>query len=185
MTKHLLSLILIGLTITAKGQNVSVEKSIFNIQAGIGIWVNNESRLSNQIALRSEVGLDGGIFMGGLYDEAGFLLAPVVTLEPRWYYNLNRRNAKSKNISGNSGNFVSLQINYNPDLFVISGKENLEVVNQVSAIPTWGIRRVIGHFNYETGIGLGVRYIFGKSAGYQQDETEAAVNLHLRIGYKF
>jgi hypothetical protein len=43
-------------------QNVGVEKSISTIQMGfLGVWINHESRLSNQIALRSELGFDGGV----------------------------------------------------------------------------------------------------------------------------
>ncbi|RZK09618.1 MAG: hypothetical protein EOO46_13300 [Flavobacterium sp.] len=175
------------LALSVKGQNASVERSIFNIQAGtFGIWINNEAKLSNHIALKSELGLDAGIFGGSLYEKTGFLLTPVITLEPRWYYNINKRNSHSKNISGNSANFLSLKTSYNPDWFIISNADNLKVVNQISMIPTWGIRRVIGkHFNYEAGFGIGYRYIFAKSAGYLQDESEVAVNVHLRIGYKF
>lgn len=187
MKKVLLTLTLFGLAFISKAQDASVEKSTSGIQTGIlGIWAHNEAKLSNQIALRSEIGFDSGIFGGSFYDGTGFLLAPVITLEPKWYYNLNKRSSKSKRISGNSGNFVSLKSSYNPDWFVISNYDNISVVNQISIIPTWGIRRNIGeHFNYETGIGLGYRYIFAKSAGYFENESEAALNLHLRIGYRF
>ena len=165
----------------------SVEKSIWNIQTGtLGIWANNESRLSNSVALRTEAGLDAGLFMGGIYDDLGFFLMPVVTIEPRWYYNLRKRGEKSKNISGNSANFLSLKTSYHPDWFIISNKDNVDIISQISIIPTWGIRRQIGkHFNYEAGFGIGYRYIFAKNAGFENDDQEAAVNLHLRIGYRF
>ena len=189
MRKIVLTLIFCGITIIAKSQNqdVSVEKSTYGIQIGVlGIWVHNETKLSNQIVLRSEFGLDIGIFGGSFYPKTGYILTPVITLEPKWYYNLEKRVSKSKNISGNSGNFISLKTSYSPDWFVISNYDNLRVVNQISIIPTWGIRRNIGnHFNYETGIGLGFRHYFAKSAGYLKDESEAALNLHLRIGYRF
>lgn len=165
----------------------SVEKSIFGIQTGfLGIWANNELRLSNTIALRSEVGLDAGLWGGSFYDKTGFLLAPVITAEPRLYYNLKKRTSKGKSIAGNSGNFVSLKTGFHPNWFVISNHDNLRVVSDISIIPSWGIRRHIGaHFNYEAGAGLGYRYIFAKNAGYASNESEAAVNLNLRIGYSF
>lgn len=110
MKKILLTLTFCGLIFTAKSQTSSVEKSIFGIQTGfLGIWAYNESKLSNQIALRSEIGFDSGIWGGGFYDKTGFLLTPVLTLEPRWYYNLNKRENKSKRIDGNSGNFISIK----------------------------------------------------------------------------
>ena len=184
--KKIITFIFISLSIFCNAQNLSVEKSVFGIQTGLlGIWAHNESRLSNTIALRSELGLGGAIWGGSMYDEVGFSLSPVLTLEPRFYYNLNKRNSKSKDISNNSGTFISLKTSYHPDWFVISNYED-DIISDISFIPTWGIRRNIGtHFNYETGIGIGYRYIFAKNAGYYSNESEAAVNLHVRIGYVF
>ncbi|MFI1772789.1 hypothetical protein [Thalassobellus citreus] len=185
--KFLLALIFCGSTLIAKSQNVSVEQSTFGIQTGVlGVWIHNESKLSNQIALRSEFGLDTGIWGGSFYDKTGFLLAPVITAEPRWYYNLNKRTRKSRRIDGNSGNFISLKTSYHPDWFVISNYDNIRVISDISIVPTWGIRRNIGnHFNYETGIGIGYVYTFAKNAGYLKNESDVAGNLHLRIGYRF
>jgi hypothetical protein len=183
---QIITLVFLSLSILCNAQNASVEKTGFGIQTGfLGIWIHNESRLSNKIALRSEVGLDAGILFTDFEGRSGFLLAPVLTLEPRFYYNLNKRNSKSKNISNNSGTFISLKTSYHPDWFVISDYEN-GIISDISFIPTWGIRRNIGtHFNYEAGAGLGYRYIFAKAAGYYSNESEAVANLHLRIGYVF
>lgn len=178
---------LCGMTLVAKSQTASVEKSTYGIQTGfLGIWAHNESKLSNSIALRTELGFDSGIWGGSFYDGTGFLMTPVITLEPRLYYNLNKRVKKSRRIDGNSGNFISLKTSYHPDWFVISNTENVSVISDISIIPTWGIRRNVGkHFTYETGIGIGYRYIFAKQAGFLENESEAALNLHLRIGYRF
>lgn len=167
--------------------SVSVEKSVFGIQTGyLGVWVHHESKLSNQIALRSEAGFDSGFWSGDFYEKTGFILTPVLTLESRWYYNLNKRASKSKRIEGNSGNFISVKTSYHPDWFVISNYDNLRIISDISIIPTWGIRRNIGNnFNYETGIGLGYRYIFAKQAGYREDKSVIATNFLLRIGYRF
>lgn len=63
MKKTILTLVLISLTLTVKSQNASVEKSVFCIQTGfLGIWLHNETKLTNQIALRSEIGFDSGIW---------------------------------------------------------------------------------------------------------------------------
>lgn len=178
---------LCGLAFMANAQEAGVEKSIFGIQTGVyGLWLHNEARLSDEIALRTELGFDSGLFGRSYNEGTGFLMAPVITLEPKWYYNLQKRSRKLKNIGGNSGNFLSLKTSFNPDWFVISNSDNIQVPNQISIIPTWGIRRNIGrYFNYEAGIGLGYRYIFAKSAGYLENEGEAAVNPHIRIGYRF
>lgn len=187
MRKITLTLIFCGLTLVAKSQNASVEKSTFGIQTGLlGIWAHNESKLSDQIALRSEIGFNVGIWGGTFYDKTGYIFAPVMTLEPRWYYNLNKRVKKGKRIDGNSGNYISLQTSYNPNWFAISNYDNVSIVSTVSIIPTWGIRRNIGnHLTYETGIGVGYLYYFAKTAGYVENDDGVAVNLHLRIGYRF
>ncbi len=187
MKKVLLTLIFCGLTLIAKSQSAQVETSVFGIQTGLlGIWVHNEARLSNQIALRSELGLDTGVY-GRDHDHIdGLLLAPTITLEPRWYYNLNRRAAKSRRIDGNSGNFISIKTTYHPDLFIISNQDNLNFISDISVIPTWGIRRNLGnHFNYEAGIGIGYVHYFKEDNVILLYDSGVAANVHLRIGYRF
>ncbi|MGV0922640.1 hypothetical protein [Empedobacter tilapiae] len=168
-------------------QETSVEKSIFSVQTGfLGIWINNESKLTNNFALRSEIGLDSGIWGGDLYDGTAFLLTPVLTIEPRYYYNLDKRKNNGKNISKNNGNFISLKTSYHPDWFIISNKD-VNIISDISFIPTWGIKRNIisTNFNYELGFGIGYQYIFYKSDGYSKNESDVGVNLHLRVGYTF
>lgn len=187
MKRILFTMALCGMTLIAKPQTASVEKSTYGIQTGfLGIWAHQESKLTNLIALRTEIGFDSEIWGGSFYDGTGFLMTPVITLEPRLYYNLNKRVKKSRRIDGNSGNFISLKTSYHPDWFVISNTENVIVISSISIIPTWGIRRNIGkHFTYETGIGIGYRYAYAKQAGFLENESEGTVNIHLRIGYRF
>ncbi|MCH7415122.1 hypothetical protein MM213_16595 [Belliella sp. R4-6] len=187
MKKILLTFVFITISFFAKSQEASVEKSTNGVQIGVlGTWFHNESRLTNKLALRSEVGFDGGFGWGMFYDGIGYTFAPVFTLEPRLYYNLDKRQSKSKNIVGNSGNFLSLKTSFHPDWFLISNYDNSGIVSQLSIVPTWGIRRNLGnHFTYEAGIGIGYRHLFYKSYGYAENEGEVAVNLHLRVGYRF
>ena len=182
-------IIAVTLLITSNltAQNTSVEKSIWGIQTGfLGIWAHNEARLSNTIALRSEIGFDGGYRSSDIFGYSYYVMAPVITAEPRWYYNLDKRNKKGKTIAKNSGNFVGLKISYHPNWFTISNEEDIKVTPQISFIPKWGIKRTIGnHFTYEAGIGIGYQYIFYKSEGYSENEGSLTADLHLRIGYTF
>ena len=103
MKKTLLTLALCGLTFFAKSQNASVEKSTFGIQTGVlGVWVYNEARLTNKLALRTELGFDFGIWETTYYDDydSPFILTPVIVVEPRFYYNLKKRLENSKRIDG-------------------------------------------------------------------------------------
>ena len=178
---------LICMTVLGKAQQRNVEKSVFGVQTGLlGVWGYNELKLSSHIALRSELGFDCGFWGGMNYDKTIFLMAPVITLEPRLYYNLSERVEKAKKTHNNSGNFVSLKTSFHPDWFVMSNDEDIRVISDISIIPTWGIRRSIGnHFNYEAGVGLGYRYTFAEDAGYNENESEVAWNIHLRMGYAF
>ena len=180
-------LLFFGVVSTVRSQEVSVEKSTFGLQTGIlGVWVHHEAKLSNTIVLRTELGLDSEIFDSSSRDQTGFLLTPVITLEPKYYYNLKKRFEKSRKIDGNSGNFISLHSSYHPAWFTLSNTENVEVIRDITLIPTWGIRRNIGnHFTYEAGFGIGYRYIFLKREGFQENQQEIAANLHLRLGYRF
>src|SRR5690625_3323106 len=110
MKKFFFCLLLFALTFSAKAQEICVEKSIFGVQTGfLGIWGHHEARLSNSIVLRTELGFDSGIWGGDFYEKTGFLLTPVIIAEPRWYYNLKKRENKFKRIDGNSGNFIALK----------------------------------------------------------------------------
>lgn len=195
--KKIFLFIILGITINLKAQEASVEKSMFSIQTGFaGLWINNEFKFANSLALRSEIGIEYDFAVGDHYDEAGFILQPVITLEPRFYYNLKKRNSKGRKTSNNSGNYLSLRTSYHPDWFVINLDDKITKTADLSIIPTWGIKRSIGdHFTYETGVGLGYRLVFLKANSYNghaqnvddfnTTESQYTPYLHLRIGYIF
>ncbi|MBG6060810.1 hypothetical protein IWX83_000582 [Flavobacterium sp. CG_9.1] len=87
--KKVAVILILVFNLNVNAQEVSVEKSIFGIQAGfgtrVGIWLNNEMKLTNSIALRSEIGLENDYTVGTHYEGAGFILQPIVSLEPRYY----------------------------------------------------------------------------------------------------
>ncbi len=167
-----------------KAQIAGVEKSVFNAQTGIlGVWINQEQRLSNETVLRSEIGLDGQLWGGTIYSGTRFALQPIFTLEPRWYTNLEKRAIKGKPTANNSGNFIGLKISYRPDLFVISNASNTLVIPDLFIAPTWGLRRRLGqHLNFEWGFALGGMYTYYRRIGFTDNEFELAIQMNLRIG---
>ncbi|GEP50991.1 hypothetical protein FNO01nite_16630 [Flavobacterium noncentrifugens] len=194
MYKKLLAIILLAATFTMKAQETvseytqaSVEKSVFSVQTGlVGVWANNELKLSNQFALQTEIGLELLSFEYAYTDETKYGAAPSVSVEPKWYYNLEKRVRKGRNIKGNSGNAFSVRINYiSPNAFLISDIDNYKGVDQINIIPKWSIRRVYGkHFIFETGFGLGPVIPVGKYSKYANSD-DVYVDLHARIGYCF
>lgn len=173
-------------------QTPSVEKSIFNVQTGaVGAWVSYEARLSNRWAVRAEAGLDLWYYETFNWSsvgesEKGTCLVPSLNIEPRWYYNLNKRANKGKHIENNSANFVTVAFKYYPDLFVIGGPDYLYVPDQISIIPKWGIRRAIAksNFNYELGFGVGPIFYLNNDNTFRS-QSDVTIDLHARIGYTF
>ncbi len=173
--------------LNAQTTDARVEKRTYGIQTGFfGAWLYSEVGLSNSITLRLETGLDGGIESSFLRDDQ-LVAIPVITLEPRWYYNLDRRVEKSKRIDNNSGNFISIKTSYRPDLFILGGDDRVSIIPDLQIVPTYGLRRNLGQqFNYEVGFGIGyIRYFEPDNVILLGDKQDVAVNLHLRIGYTF
>jgi len=185
--KKFLLLVIFAVTIKAHSQEVSVEKSIFGVQTGIlGVWGMNESRLADAFALRSEIGLEVGIVDGANVDSTIFAAIPVVSAEPKWYYNLDKRAAKGKKTSSNNGNSVSLRLSYYPDWFELTNYDYHIAHHQLTIIPKWGIRRTYGnHFDFEVGGGIGAVMYFDDASAVRTKDNDVYVDLHLRIGYKF
>jgi hypothetical protein len=194
-----LALLILGLNLNANAQKIGVEKSIFGIQAefgvAVGMCINNESRLSNSIALRSEIGIEKDFTVGNHYDGTGFILQPVLTIEPRYYYNLEKRNSKGRNAANNSGNYISIKTSYHPDWFVINLEDNVTKTADLAIVPTWGIKRQTGnHFTYEAAVGFGYRIVYLKdnavngnvqNADGAQTRNQYIPYLHGGIGYTF
>ncbi len=96
--KRIAAFIILGICFSTQAQSTLPLKNQFlEYKTGVaGLWLNNESKLSNTIALRSEMGVEHDFTVGDHYDGAGFIFQPVLTLEPRYYYNLEKRNANRK-----------------------------------------------------------------------------------------
>ncbi|MFP9098737.1 hypothetical protein ACLI09_06770 [Flavobacterium sp. RHBU_24] len=164
----------------------TVEKSVFNVQTGfLGLYANNEYGLSNHIALRTEVGLEPGFTIRP--DDSEWSVLPMINLEPRYYYNIEKRAGKGRNVSGNAASFFTVSVRCNPDLVLYSTQEDAKMATFLGFVPKWGIRRNIGQskFNYEAGIGIGYYTLLGNDKKYYDETEGVALDLHLRIGYRF
>jgi hypothetical protein len=171
-------------------QSGTVENSLWGVQTGVlGVWVNNETRLADAFALRSELGVTGGYAYGSYFSidhdsyemSSGFteayVVLPTITVEPRWYYNLKRRAAKGKNTAHNAGNFLALKVLGNPGFAFVS--KNADATPALSVIPVWGLRRNMGrHFNFELYGGIG--YVLSQAKG-----SALGWDFSIRFGYLF
>lgn len=173
-----------------------VEDQIWGISVGISpIIIYNETALSDQITLRSELNVGFGWTSGDAYTGGSeWAFIPTIVVEPRYYYNLEKRFNKGKITHNNSGNYLSLGLGYQPGLAI--GTENTYAHPALSFIPRFGVKRSIGkHFTYETNIGLGYAWVFkkfeypnwntGAIEEYKETDHGVTFGFQLNIGYIF
>ncbi|MGS0524270.1 hypothetical protein ACU8V7_02800 [Zobellia nedashkovskayae] len=206
--KNSISSVLILLMFCSASNAQLVDKSINGIQTGLlGIWWHNESKLAHRWALRTEVGYAAPTYERNLYRAEATrshnyfypVFQPVLTFEPRWYYNSRKRIGNSNNTFHNSGNYVTIAFQYYPKFLAYSPSRNSdeplvfdgeEPNGGLFITPTWGMRRNINHrWNFEIGAGLGFDILETqkrktvKEAGHMGNDF--VFNVHLRIGYKY
>ena len=145
---------------SAFSQEAKVEKNITAINftiAPTGASISHELRLASRLSLKGELALNY------YYAFTRHLLIPYLNLQTRWYYNLYKRERKSKRTFGNSANFFGLYGLYQPELPSLLDKEVLSrLVYGIS--PMWGIRRQLGKkISFECYIGYP---FFGLNFGY-------------------
>lgn len=130
----------------------------------------------------STLRFSGPLELGFLYEsnmygsELHTYLRPVIQTEFRYYYNLDKRAAKGKRTTNNSGNFIAPVVNlFGP---AIAKSENVTVANFASVLGTvWGIQRNYGKkFNFQLSIGPGI--------GLSEDEIEFVPMGNLSLGFR-
>ncbi|WP_264566325.1 hypothetical protein [Flavobacterium sp. N3904] len=176
-----------------ESEKVSVEKNLYGAQLGfLSSSFYYEIQLQRKISLRTEIGLTLALSTKeyadpAIEDESITLLVPYVTLEPRWYYGLDRRKRLGKKTYNNSSNYVSLATSYISASTPIVNNNDFDIVPALSIISKYGIRRAFAkHFNYEFSGGIGYQYnVFSKTDGCDCEHNNTVVDLQIRIGYDF
>ncbi|PJJ10437.1 uncharacterized protein DUF3575 [Flavobacterium sp. 1] len=194
--KKIIVLGFVLISFIAKGQEsekVSVEKNLYGAQLGLlSTSFYYETQLQRKITLRTEIGLVLAFSTHdyadpAIKDETTTLIVPYLTLEPRWYYGLDRRKRLGKKTYNNSSNYVSLANSYMSYKTPITNNGDFDVVSAITIIPKYGIRRAFAkHFNYEFSAGVGYQYnVFSKTEGCDCDHNNTAIDAQIRIGYDF
>ncbi|MEO6583807.1 MAG: hypothetical protein ABIO05_05755 [Ferruginibacter sp.] len=177
MKKSLITLLVtIGtLSCFSQSEDTVLKKDIISIDIGfVGVWINYEKHIKKLFTLKSQVGLEGGFLVGSSVNY--FILTPTLRLEPRYYYNFNRRVNAGKKTSYNASNYLALTMMYIPNLFSISNVSGLEVEKGFSLIPKFGIKRTLGQrMNFEFAIGAG--------PWFSESGQKGTVGLDIRYGY--
>lgn len=176
-----------------EAEKVSVEKNLYGAQLGLlSTSFYFETQLQRKITLRTEIGLTlisstRDYEDPEIKDETATLITPFLTLEPRWYYSLDRRKRLGKKTYNNSSNYISLETSYISNKTPLINNGDFDVVSAITIIPKYGIRRAFAkHFNYEFSAGVGYQYnIFNNSNGCDCDHNQTTLDVQARIGYDF
>lgn len=183
MRKIVLILVLLMYLVNQGQQTTSVENNLFGVQLGIlSLDFQNEVKLDRKLALRSEAGVNTFLLISS--DETSTIIAPSISIEPRWYYGLDRRARLGKNTKNNSSNFLSLKSSYQTNLEIYNSNDLYKAPQFLTFIPSYGIRRNFAtNFNYEFRFGLGIIHYLDEYRSL--DKTLPRLDIDFRIGYNF
>lgn len=150
-----------------------VEKHLFKINA-VAPGLSYETRLSNRITLHTEAGYTiSGFSTGNLGGESYSDLNTnfFFSVGMRQYYNFGKREAKNKNVAGNSGNFIGLRmLAYSNDVTGSGAKYLLPGL-------VWGLQRTYAS-RWNLGFEFGVGYKF------QTNNNTPTLISSFRLGYR-
>jgi hypothetical protein len=137
-------------------------EDIFGIKVGlIGGWINYEKALNKNLTINGEIGYEGG-FLKGINSKVDYVFTTIFSVEPRYYYNFEKRQNKGKKTDNNSANYISSEFFYVSDLLSSTNRENLGVNKSFGIIPKYGLRRTIsGNLSFEFAFGIG--YAWGEN----------------------
>lgn len=174
--------VIIPLTIHSQGERPS---SISGIQVTViqpGISGFFEPSIRKNLVIRSELSFVLGFASSTLFEEPfnAIGLNTVVTISPRLYYNFHKRVHKKKSTRRNSANFVAIRSSYLTGLGFRTNETLTSLSNGLLVIPTWGIRRSLGKFQWELSAGLGYR-----RTGLENEEKTSGAGFDLRLGIGF
>ncbi len=169
----------------------SVENNLWGATIGLVEGkLQYETKLTRLSTVRFEAGLDLLTYSYTTYysnstfkEKTGSLIAPTLTIEPIFYYNLDRRSRLGKNISKNTGNYFSLRTFFAfAENEISNSNKEFTISNALIIIPKYGIRRSFAkQFFYEFGFGIGWQHNTGDS----KNPNEVYIDLSARIGLNF
>ncbi|TVZ51871.1 hypothetical protein [Dokdonia sp. Hel_I_53] len=149
----------------------------FGINIGlINAGINYEKVLAKDFSVNTILEYNGGFYarFGG---DTEYIFASTIALEPRYYYNRDRRLRKGKNISNNVGNYLAGDFSFGPVIGTISSDDNVGVVDSYVLGVKYGLRRkIVGDLNFELAFGVGKLF----SKGY---DSETIPILDLKLQY--
>ncbi|WP_213523931.1 hypothetical protein [Nonlabens sp.] len=158
-------------------QNNNFETAISFKVGAIGGWIAAEVPLSDKIILNAEFGQEGGFYKNRTDNDTQFFFTNTLSLEPRYFFNREKRKEAGKSINLNSGSYFGIEFMRVPDWLTISSdNSDIRIEQSFSIIPKIGLKRAIANI---------MTFEFAGGIGYQFNdnlENSLTVGLDLRIG---
>ncbi|MCC5921186.1 MAG: hypothetical protein LAT68_09305 [Cyclobacteriaceae bacterium] len=158
---------------------------LFGFQSSI--LINNlyyEVGIVPNLSLRTEATLTPGFNINLSSNNANlnseYTLSPGINLEPRYYFNKAKRERKGKNIDKSSASYVSIKNMWISSNNLFSSDTRSQLQNTILILPSIGLRRNYGVFEFEVGLGVGPSWTENIFNGNM--ELGLAILPHLRIG---
>jgi hypothetical protein len=124
-----------------------LEKSQWSLNV-LPLNIAYEHRIGNKSTIYAQAGVDLSLYQAvedsslAFFKRRTYALAPKVNVQYRYYYNLEKRQAKTRSIASNSGNFVGAQITpLLPPIWVFGDKEIIKEQGVLLGA-IWGMQRV-------------------------------------------
>lgn len=191
------ALVISALTVhSQENEKPTVEKNMFAVNVGIvSVGFQYEGRLARKWALHAETGISLNPYTveyfssdSSIKKETEYLSVPYFSIEPRYYYGLDRRQRHGRNTKNNSSNYISLKSMYMAtEAALTNSNERFEPASALLITPSYGIRRSFAKtFFYEFCFGVGLQHNFQKNTrSYSSGENEAGIDIQAKIGYTF
>lgn len=169
------------IAILANAQTKTMSNHSLTIHT-FGTSYNYEQSLGSKITLTGSLGLMMPYWAWTIQSHGwAYALNPIVGLDPRFYYNLETRNNKGKNIKYNSANYLSVECLY---LFRPAVSDNTSLLSGGIISPNWGIRRVYSD-RWLLEFSLGVKCFWGSEehlSGLQKSKFSWGPRINLKFG---
>ncbi|MDD3738172.1 MAG: hypothetical protein PHP31_02620 [Lentimicrobiaceae bacterium] len=140
----------------------------------LGLSYAYEMKMKQKSTLIYELGASIGYLKN---NEVNFHVTPYVNIEPRYYYNIDKRNLKNKKTMLNSANYISTSF-----IATYSQMSKDDKSLNIGILPKWGLRRPISNvFFYGADVGGLFYYDF-----YDKDNKfRVSPYLNVKIGVTF
>ncbi len=178
MKIYLLTVSLLFISLVSAQSDKNVEEQQFKINF-INPGVEYELGIAKNQTISLGIGLQ--FTAASVSTEFYYAFLPTLNAQYRFFYNMERRLGKDKNISGNSGNYIAASGTMFSSLFFIGNVD--DVTGSAGFIgPVYGIQRTYQkgfNFNMEFGVGL----YFASASDFQTVDSGIGPTISFSIGW--